>query len=83
MNKQKQIQQNRRRLLDIESKLAVRGVWRGDDGKRTKDTNSRFKINYSKRCNVEHKEYSQYFVITYEIQSTKVSNHSVVALKPV
>ena len=34
MNKQKHIQQNRRRLIDIESKLVVRGVWRGDDGEK-------------------------------------------------
>ena len=45
-------------------------------GKRTKDTNSRFKINYSKRCNVEHKEYSQYFVITcmkYNLQKYQIT----------
>ena len=45
-------------------------------------SSSRYKISRLQGCNVQHRKYSQYFIITlYGVYSVKISNYSVVHLK--
>ena len=45
-------------------------------------SSSRYEISRLQGCNVQHRKYSQYFIITlYGVYSIKISNYSVVHLK--